>query len=340
MTVHTVTLVFEDGRAVQIPADEAETVFLAALKAKVRIQHDCLEGECATCKAMCTTGEYWIDEHEDEALSKAEEANRFVLSCQMHVQSDCVIEYAYESSLAVSGEPRTEAGRVAAVEPVSAAVVRLVIEPGGEEPMPFLPGQYVHLTVPGTDQKRSFSFANPPEEADRLEFFIRILPEGAMSDYASGRAKAGDEVTITGPFGRFYLREPRRPILMVAGGTGLAPMLSMLDHMVANGGPGHPIRLLYGVNREDELFALDRLEVYPGKGLALDFEIALLEPGPNWDGGRGFVTDLLHPDLLAAGEGCDVYICGPPPMIEAARAWLTGQDVADSDIHVEEFLPS
>ena len=117
-------------------------------------------------------------------------------------------------------------------------------------------------------------------------------------------------------------------------------MLSMLDHMVANGGPGQPIRLLYGVNREDELFALDRLEAYPGKGLALDFEIAVVEPGPNWDGGRGFVTDLLRPDFLAAGEGCDVYLCGPPPMIEAARAWLTGQGVADSDIHVEEFLPS
>jgi NAD(P)H-flavin reductase/ferredoxin len=335
MPTHKVTLLFEDGRGVVIDADQANTIYLSALKNKVRIETDCLEGACATCKGLCTQGEYYLDDYSDEALTDEEAARREVLTCQMHPTSDCVIEYPYESSLALRTEPETIAGRVAEVETVAEQVVRLVVEPDGEL-APFLPGQYVHLGVPGTEARRSYSFANPPGVTDRLSFYVKVLESGAMSDYVAHRAKPGDEMAITGPFGRFYLRPPVRPIVMVAGGTGLAPMLSMFDHLTATGGTGQPIHLLYGANAPGELFALPRLA---GDGLAITSELAVVAGEAGWDGHVGHVTELLRPELVAGGD-VDAYLCGPPPMIEAAETWLLANGVEPARIHAEKFLPS
>ncbi len=334
MTTHKVTILFEDGRSVVIDADESNTIYLSALKNKVRIETDCLEGACATCKGLCTQGEYYLEDYSDEALSDEEAARREVLTCQMHPTSDCVIEFPYESSLALRSEPETVAGRVAEIETVADSVVRLVVEPEGE--LAFLPGQYVHLGVPGTDQHRSYSFANPPSVTGRLCFYVKVLENGAMSEYISGRAKPGDEMPITGPFGHFYLRPPVRPIVMVAGGTGLAPMLSMFDHMVGSGSTDQPIRLLYGANTPDELFALDNLA---SVDLSLETEFAVVAGTPGWDGHVGHVTELLGPEHVAGGD-VDVYLCGPPPMIEAAETWLLSNGVEAGRIHAEKFLPS
>jgi anthranilate 1,2-dioxygenase reductase subunit len=347
MSKHNLKIVFEDGRVVQLEADEEQTVHMACLLNRIRILTDCLEGACATCKALCTQGDYRLDEHSEDALSKSEAERRYVLTCQMHLTSDCVIEYAYDSRVILNTEPETFDSRVTGIEQVSSTVHRLVLEPvagetGEVAPIDFLPGQYVHLGIPGSDQKRSYSFANPPanspDGAEAMEFFIKLLDGGVMSEYVSGAAKIGDVVPVTGPFGRFYLRPPERPLVMVAGGTGLAPMLSMLDHLVRNGGCDQPIHLLCGANTPDELFCRDRIEAYAGQGLGLATEFAVVEPDGGWQGAAGHVTGLLRPDLVA--EGSDVYLCGPPPMIEAGQSWLADQGVDQGRIHVEKFLPS
>ncbi len=346
MSKHDITIVFEDGRTVHVPAGEDDTIYLACLMNKVRIQTDCLEGACATCKALCTSGEYRLDDHSTDALPEEEAARGYVLTCQMHALSDCVIEYAYDSSLALKTQPESRPGRIAAVEPASSTVYRLVVEAGGDDgPISFLPGQYVHLSIPGTEEQRSYSFANPPPGAAAdgtaanggCEFFIKVLEHGVMSEYVAGRAKAGDEVAITGPFGRFYLRPPTRPILMVAGGTGLAPMLSMLDHLAAGGGCDQPIHMLCGANTDDELFCLDRLAGYGARGLDLTTEFAVVEGGDGWEGNVGHVTGLLRFDIA---DGHDIYLCGPPPMIDAAETWLNDRGIDPALIHNEKFLPS
>lgn len=339
MATHNVTLVFEDGRSASIQADEGETVYLAALKNRIRLETDCREGACATCKALCTQGEYWLKEYVEEALSEEEAARREVLACQMHVTSDAVIEFPYESGLAIKSGPETRPCVVAEVEQVSLAVYRLVVEPGDGKPIAFLPGQYVHLCVPGTSEQRSYSFANQPEDTDRLVFYLKIIEQGIMSEYISGRAKPGDEMTITGPYGHFYLRAPERPILMVAGGTGLAPMLSMLDNLVASGDTGQSIHLLYGANTVDELFALGQLGAYPDRGVRLRTEFCIVEGSGGWDGPTGHVTKLLRHELVNGGDA-DAYLCGPPPMIDAATVWLRANGLDDRRIHAEKFLPS
>lgn len=339
MSKHDVTLVFEDGRSVRLQADEAETIYLTCLRNKVRIQTDCLEGACATCKAHCVQGEYRLDDHSEEALSRDEAAQRQVLTCQMHALSDCVIEFPYESKIALKTEPKSWSCRVVSADMVSSAVCRLVLEPeGGAQAIGFLPGQYVHLSIPRTDQQRDYSFAGAPHVTDHFTFYIKVLEQGAMSDYAAQRARPGDSITMTGPFGRFYLRPPTRPILMVAGGTGLAPMLCMLDHIVQTGATAQPVRLLIGANTPAELFARDQVAAYRGQGLKLDVAWAVVAATAGWDGATGHVTALLREELLAGDP--DVYLCGPPPMIEAGQAWLAAHGVDPKRTHTEKFLPS
>ncbi|CAN0562144.1 unnamed protein product, partial [Laminaria digitata] len=284
---------------------------------------DCLEGACATCKGMCTSGTYELDEYTDEALTQDEFDRREVLTCQMHVKSDCVIEFPYESRVALKSKPDTRKASVAEVEMISSTVAKLVIEPeAGAPPISFIPGQYVHLSVPGTSEHRSYSFANAASEIGKYTFYIKLLEQGVMSDYLSQRAQVGDEMTVTGPFGRFYLRPVGRPIVMVAGGTGLAPMLSMLDTLVANAETARPVRLLYGANAADELFAFDQLKKHAADGLDLTVELCVVDPAEGWDAATGHVTGLLREELMNDGD-CDVYLCGPPPMIDAAEPWLS-----------------
>ncbi len=340
MTTHAVTFVFEDGRIVKFDASEDDNLYFAALKNKVRILTDCLEGACATCKGVCTSGIYELDEYTEEALTQEEFDRREVLTCQMHVKSDCVIEFPYESRVALKSKPDSRAARVAEVEMISSTVAKLVVEPDGAvPPISFIPGQYVHLSVPGTSEQRSYSFANAAFESDKYTFYIKILEQGAMSDYLSQRAQPGNEMTVTGPFGRFYLRPAVRPIVMVAGGTGLAPMLSMLDTLVANDETDHPIHLLYGANTADELFGFDQLAAYAEQGLDITTELCVVDPSEGWEGATGHVTGLLRTEILNAGD-CEIYLCGPPPMIDAAEAWLTGQGHDSSLIHAEKFVPS
>ena len=340
MSTHEVTLVFEDGRTVKFDASEDDNIYFACLKNKVRILTDCLEGACATCKGLCTSGTYYLDEYTDEALTREEFDKREVLTCQMHVTSDCVIEFPYESRIALKSKPDSRTATVREVDMISSTVAKLAVEPDPDaDPVSFIPGQYVHLSIPETNEHRSYSFANAAFETGAYTFYVKILEQGAMSDYLSKNAKPGDEMIVTGPFGRFYLRPVQRPVVMVAGGTGLAPMLSMLDTMVAQDETQQPVRLLYGVNETDELFGLEQLAGYADQGLDLTTELCVVTPGADWDGASGHVTELLRDEILNGGD-CDVYLCGPPPMIDAAESWLSEHGVDAGQVHAEKFVPS
>jgi benzoate/toluate 1,2-dioxygenase reductase subunit len=262
----------------------------------------------------------------------------------MRASSDCVIELPYASTQALgkAGVPvQRLAMPVTGLETVAEGVVRLTLgaAEAGAAAMQFLPGQYVHLQVPGSEAQRSYSFSNAPvmagAAAGSMEFYIKLLPSGEMSDYLRQRAAVGDRIHVSGPFGRFYLRPPRRPILMVAGGTGLAPMLSMLRSLLAQQQALPPIHLLYGAASSAEFCDGNSLQDLMDQGLPLTVQRIAVGDGP----GQGHVTSLLRPELLDA-NGSDVYLCGPPPMIEAAQSWLRAQGVPASQVYAEKFLPS
>ncbi|MBB44337.1 MAG: hypothetical protein CMM44_11345 [Rhodospirillaceae bacterium] len=340
MPKHKITMIFEDGRSEMIEADENDTIYMAALRNKIRLMTDCLEGACATCKGQAVNGIYTMDDYSDEALSDEEAADGEVLTCKMRAQSDCVIEFPYMSKVAFRVGAKTWGCCVKFIEKVSSNVVKLVISLDENEKSPpvFMPGQYVNISVPGSDETRSYSFANAPSSNGTLSFYIKLLDKGVMSDYLRERATEGDPIYITGPYGRFYLREPERPILMIAGGTGLAPMFSMLSQMVDLGMVQQSVHLLYGVNKTSEIFGLDEIKDKFSNNLKLVYETTCLVPDEEWSGATGYVTDLLRPELIK--ESTDVYVCGPPPMIDAVDIWLTENQFDKKFVYAEKFLPS
>jgi benzoate/toluate 1,2-dioxygenase reductase subunit len=336
MSSHDIALVFEDGVTRRIRARGDQSLYLAALSHGVRLLTDCREAACGTCKALCVDGKVALEDYSSEALSAAEAGQGYTLPCQGQARSDCVLELPYASVLAELPTVPPLITRVAAVERVARAVVRLDLDPGGAAAPGFLPGQYAHLAVPGTAQRRSYSFGTAPGAAGPLRFYVKLIEGGAMSSYVAGRARLGDEIALDAPFGHFYLRRPARPIVMVAGGTGLAPMLSMLDQLAALGATP-PVRLLYGAAAPADRFAVEQLQGYRAKGMALDLDCSVVTPTADWTGAVGHVTDLLQADRVA---GAEFYLCGPPAMIEAAQRRLAAFGVLAAHIHAETFLPS
>lgn len=333
----TITCVFEDAATRVFSSTPMETVYQAALRSGLTLQTDCREGACATCKAYCSSGQADIGDISEEALSDDEAREGYVLTCQARARSDLVLEFPYP--LATLAKARhTWQAQIAELTSVADGVVRLVLT--GSVP-DFLPGQYVHITVPGQVPGRSFSFAQPPGLAGagkgggQMVFYVRLLPRGAMSDYLRTHARVGDRMELEGPYGQFFLRpSAARRLLKVAGGTGLAPILSMLGCLPD---PAPQVTVLYGANRPSELFGLDELKA---RGASVHTIVTGSTPGEGWTGPTGFVTDLIDAETLPEPAGTDVYLCGPPAMIDAARAAVQNLGVPARRVFVEKFLPS
>ncbi|MWD25941.1 2Fe-2S iron-sulfur cluster binding domain-containing protein [Aquicoccus sp. SCR17] len=329
MTAHNLTLVFEDGTSIRVTANEGETVYQAAARQNVPIQTDCREGACATCRAICLSGSFELDDFSDDALTPEEEAEGGVLACRMKPHSDCVVDFPYAASLIDVDAAGPVRGTVTEVSEAARDVWRLRIRP--EAPVAFLPGQYLNITVPGQDAQRSYSFASLPGE-EELEFFVRRLEGGAMTGWLSGDP-TGEETQLGAPLGQFYLRRPGGRIVLVAGGTGLAPMLSILGELARGEEKPEAVTLLYGTNTPDERFGAERLAEL-AETLPLEVRTIAVEGEER----TGFVTDLFDAELI--GEQTDVYLCGPPPMIDAARAWLSEAGHPASRTFAEKFLES
>ncbi|MGB1092715.1 MAG: 2Fe-2S iron-sulfur cluster-binding protein, partial [Oceanobacter sp.] len=224
---YNIALNFEDGVTRMISCNEGETVLDAAYRAHINLPMDCSDGVCGTCKGTCQQGAFTLgDEYIDDALTDDEAAEGKILTCQMVPSSDCVVEIPAASALCSKNAQQAVMASVAAVNLVSPSAIELKLT--AEQGIGFLPGQYVNLQVPGTDQTRAYSFSSKPGSSD-LSFLIRNVPNGLMSTWLSKDAQPGDKIQVTGPMGVFYLRAVERPVLMLAGGTGLAPFLSMLE---------------------------------------------------------------------------------------------------------------
>jgi propane monooxygenase reductase subunit len=212
-------------------------------------------------------------------------------------------------------------------------VLRL-IEPGEVK---FFPGQYVDVTIPGTEETRSFSMANTNSRDGRLEFVIKVYPDGLFSHFLDTTLQVGDQLQLSGPYGVFTLREGDDDLVFIGGGAGMAPILSLLRSM-ADRGLTRKATYYYGARGrrdlcfEDELRALE--DTLPG----FRYIPALSEPAPDddWDGETGLITDIVkrHADGLASVHA---YVCGPPPMVEAALPLLATLGVAEKRIYYDKF---
>lgn len=334
-----VALNFADGRTHFLDTRVDETVVDAALRNGIFIPVDCREGVCATCRGTCASGNYELRYVHGDALTQEELNQGAVLCCQMVPSSDCVIDFDFKSGIAVAGEPKSLRTSLRSVHWVSDAVAVLEVDLPQGTRFEYLAGQYAHLRVPGTSSWRSYSFVNAPKPDGRLRFIIRMLSKGDMSEYLRGRARVGDSLDLQGPFGTFYLRKITRPVFFLAGGTGISPFLGMLEKLFADNDLSQPVSLLYGVTNAEDLCEVDRLKSFAATIPGFNLQLIAVNAPQGWMGARGVVTDLLCERDLNGGE-VDVYVCGPPPMVDAARAFFNDKGLNNLNLFAEKFSAS
>lgn len=330
---YSIALNFEDGVTRFIDCKPGEKVLDAAFRQRINLPMDCSDGVCGTCKCRCETGAYDLgDDYIEDALSEDEAQQGQVLTCQMVPQSDCVIAVPVPSSTCKTGTSRFAATVSSITRHADAA---LEISFDLDQAPVFLPGQYVNIEVPGSGQTRSYSFSSRPGET-RASFLIKHVPGGLMSGWLE-RAQLAEQVSMTGPLGSFYLREVKRPLLFLAGGTGLAPFLSMLE-VLAERNDSQRVSLIYGVTRDQDLVMVEALQAFAARLPNFSFVTCVADPA-TLHPQQGYVTQHMAADVLNDGD-VDVYLCGPPPMVDAVRKHFKDQGVTPASFHYEKFTPN
>lgn len=303
----------------EIEVQAGETVLDASFRQGYNLAYGCREGQCSACKCFLLEGDADLKPYSSFALSDTEREGGYSLMCRAMPESDLVVELLHydPESYRLDHPIRDGQATVEAIEALTSDITRLVLKVDTPEDFSFTPGQFVDLHVPGeADARRSFSLANLPGDS-RLELFIKRYPGGKISGLLeSGAIKPGDSLGFTGPYGSMKARSGETPLLMIAGGSGMAPILGLLRQL-ASEKTSRPVRFFYGAHTADDLFAADEIAAI-GEALA-DFTYHPLTEQRPHEAVDAFLAEA--PDFLAA----DVYMCGPPPMLEAAEDVLISQ---------------
>jgi propane monooxygenase reductase subunit len=327
---------------IEIEVDEEQTILRAAAEQGIMLMHGCKEGQCSSCKSFVLDGDdIELDRYSTFALPDYERDEGFTLLCRAHAYEDVTIELLnYDEDMIRSGLPIQEAvAEVVANEPVTHDMRHLVLRLVNPAEIKFFPGQYVDIAVPGSDATRSFSMANTSSrDTGELEFIIKVYPDGLFSHFLDAQVAVGDRLDLTGPFGVFTLREGHdAELVFVGGGAGMAPILSLLRSM-AERGIERKATYYYGARRRRDLCFEEELRSIEKTLPGFTYVPALSEPTEEdgWTGEVGFVTDVMkaHEDDL---RNAHAYVCGPPPMVEAAIPMLARLGVADRHIYYDKF---
>lgn len=321
-----------EGRDAPFVVKGKETILEAALTAGVPFPSDCRVGACGSCK--CRLLEGTVEERSEKAyvLSKDDIAAGYILGCQSSPKTDIRI------ALGAVAAPAALRGRIAARTALTHDIVQLVVELDGK--LTYRAGQYAQLTVPSlSPESRSYSFARAPLAAageSKVVFYVREVPGGALSPALVRGEVVGLDVTVEGPRGEFYLREGDSPVLLIAGGSGLAPIRALAEDCVRRSRQRKVI-VLFGARTERDLYDLEAFASL-ARAAKMPFKtIPVLshEPeGSAWQGARGFVTQAIEPNLGGASEA---YLCGPPPMIDAALPVLAGLGIGPGAVFFDKF---
>ncbi len=326
---------------IEIEVDESQTILRAAAEQGVQLMHGCKEGQCAACKSFVLEGEdIELDSYSTFALPDYEKEEGSTLLCRAHAYEDLVIELLnYDEEIIRSGLPlRKGVAEVVSNESVTSDMRHLVLKLTEPEEIKFFPGQYLDITVPGTAETRSFSMANTPGRAGTFEFVIKIYPDGLFSKFLADQVQVGDRLDVEGPFGTCTLRESRNSdMIFVGGGAGMAPMLGLLRSM-AERGVERKATFYYGARAKRDLCFEDELRALEEQLPGFRYIPALSEAGEDddWAGEMGLITECVERNEPTL-EGMDAYVCGPPPMVDAAIATLTALGVREQNIFYDKF---
>jgi len=326
---------------IEIEVDEDQTILRAAAEQGVALMHGCKEGQCASCKSFVLDGDdIELDSYSTFALPEFEKDEGHTLLCRAHAFEDLVIELLnYDEEMIASGLPlRQGTVEVVANEPVTHDMRHFVVRLLEPEEIKYFPGQYMDFQVPGHSATRSFSMANTPNREGIFEFVIKVYPGGLFSGLLADSIKAGDRLQVEAPFGAFRLRESSsNDLLFVGGGAGMAPLLALLRSM-AERGVDRKVTFYYGARTLRDLCFQEELAKLAEQLPGFTFVPALSEPAgaDEWEGETGLITDVVARRETAL-SGVDAYVCGPPPMVEAAIATLTRLGRSEDHIFYDKF---
>jgi NAD(P)H-flavin reductase/ferredoxin len=329
---------------VEVLTTGKKTVLQSALNQGIAFPHNCRAGGCGECKCRLIKGK--VKELTDKSyiLSAEELRDNYILACQSIPQSDIDVAVELRSEMASAPVQRI-AGHITRLLPLTHDIVQVTV--GLDEPLRFTPGQYAEISALTDGAEgiiRSYSFASVPGAdgtSTELQFFIRKVPGGRFTEWLFGKAKVGDRLQVNGPFGDFTLREAPAPILLIAGGSGLAPVLAILQGALQSLEPPRAVTLIFGARSQADLYMLDTIEALRREWPESFQFVPILaqEPaGSDWAGRRGWIPEYLSDmpgDWISTHHA---YLCGPPGMIDNCVERLSAAGVMESAIYFDKFL--
>ena len=328
---HDVTLSSSQRRFETRPG---ETVLSAALRQGIILPYSCKNGTCASCKCRLVAGRVAYPFNPPLALTDDDLADGQVLACQATAESPLTLE-AREIEQVADLPVRMMPARVEAIDDLTPDVRRLRLKLPRGQRLQFLAGQYIDILLPG-GKRRAFSIASTPAETDFIELHVKYVDGGGFTGHVFGDMKTGEIVRFEGPLGTFFVRlGSPRPILMMGGGTGFAPLKAMIEDLLA-AGDDRPITLYWGVRTEADLYARGLIADIAERHHDFRFVPVLSEPDEDWEGRTGFVHEALLADHrnLSAYE---IYMSGPPIMVHSARKALLARGVSEDHLHYDSF---
>jgi CDP-4-dehydro-6-deoxyglucose reductase len=313
-------------------ADPGQSLLDAALGAGLNVPHSCAGGNCGSCRARLLRGEIEYPNGSPLGLSASETAEGYILLCQARARGDLCIETIEPTSPEQAVIKRLPA-RIEKTQALSHDVMALYLRLPAAEPFSFEAGQYIDIMLPG-GRRRSFSIASPPHDSRLLELHVRRVAGGELTTQLFSKDSRTALLTIEGPLGQFHCRGAG-PMLLIGGGTGLAPLLSMMRHLIERG-PEREMRLYWGVRAERDLYRHAALQELARRAASLSYIPVLSEPTADWAGRRGWVHEAVIHDIADLSR-YDVYASGPPEMITAVRRELGSRGVAAQRMSTDSF---
>ena len=323
-----------------------DNLLKTALEAGVPWPHDCRVGSCGTCRCKLIEGKIKPLTDFSYVLDGDQLQEGMILACQTALRSDIVVDVEL-SEASEQAEIATHKGVISQVRYLTHDIQEVTIKCDASVAHNAKAGQYAELATPAVKRARSYSYAKAPENETPSEFtfFIRFVPGGEHTEWLFAEDRTGVEVAISGPYGSFYLRDGDGPMLCVAGGSGLAPIKALLENAV-NQHVSRDTLFLFGARTQKDLYCLEQMQEIEGKwdsGSKFEF-VSVLSHEPedsDWQGPRGFVTDYLKSEYI--DKGVDVstyqgYLCGPPPMIDAAIEVMNSAGITNDRIFFDKFL--
>ncbi len=323
-----------------IEVEDGQSILDAALRAGIYLPHACCHGLCATCKVQVLDGEVDHGEASTFALMDFEREEGKTLACCARLECDTVIEAEIDEDPDALNLPVEDyTGTVVRLEALTPTVRGIWLKL--DRPISFQAGQYINLEIAALGgQSRAFSLANPPGEAEIVELNVRIVPGGQVTTWLHEHLKVGDELKLSGPYGRFFVKKSANvPLIFMAGGSGLSSPKSMIEELLSEGCE-LPMTLVYGQRSRAELYYDDEFRDLAAKHANFTYVPALSrEPeGSDWSGARGFVHEAAKAHFGNDFRGHKAYLCGPPAMIEACIATLMQGRLFERDIYTEKFF--